>query len=431
MKTFKTMRLAGLLLLGLSALLNTQMVFANAGDTISNRAVIDYSVLGVNQEDIESSPTGNSVPGVGNGTSTTFVEDRMINFTVVEAGVAGYTTVAPGQTNAVLAFTVTNLSNSTQDFLLAALDTDRDTHNGGVADNFDTTAAPQVFVESGATAGFQTAQDTGVFIDELAEGASATVYIVGNIPAGVTNTQAAGYALVAQIAAGGAATVQGAAITNDDNNNVSPAGTYSNGATVVAAGTANNIADNPATVQVVFNDPAGAAVEDRDSGNAAQDVVRNGQHSDSDAYQVSAATLTVTKTSAVISDPVNGTTNPKAIPGAIVEYTVTIVNAAGGGTAQSVAVSDSLNAEITAIPPRLAYETGSYNAQGTCPGGGAPNPCGILVTAPDINGGAAQAVTNTNADADSGDFTANVVNMNTGNLDAGESATVRFRVQVQ
>lgn len=429
MKIFKTIRLTSLLLLGSSALLNTHVVFADAGDTISNRALIDYSILGVGQAGIESSPTGNTVPGVGNGADTTFVEDRMINFTVVEAGVAGYTNVAPGETNAILAFTITNLSNSVQDFLLAALDTDLDTHNSGAADNFDTTAAPQVFVESGATAGFQAVEDTAIFIDELTEGSAVTVYIVGNIPAGATNTQTAGYALVAQIAAGGGAGVEGAAITNDDNNNVSPAGTYSNGGTVVVAGTASNVADNPLTVQVVFNDPAGAATEDRDSANAAQDVARNGQHSDSDAYQLVAATLTVTKTSAVISDPVNGATNPKAIPGAIVEYTISITNAAGAGTAQSVAVSDSLAAEIAAN--RLAYETGSYNAQGTCPGGGAPNPCGILVTAPDINGGAAQAITNTNADADSGDFTANIVSMNSGNLDAGESATVQFRVLVQ
>ncbi len=38
------------------------------------------------------------------------------------------------------------------------------------------------------------------------------------------------------------------------------------------------------------------------------------------------ADLTVSKISSVISDPTNGTTNPKAIPGAIVEYLITIAN---------------------------------------------------------------------------------------------------------
>ena len=45
-------------------------------------------------------------------------------------------------------------------------------------------------------------------------------------------------------------------------------------------------------------------------------------------------TLTVQKTSAVISDPINGTTNPKRIPGAVVQYVVSITNS-GNGTVDS------------------------------------------------------------------------------------------------
>ncbi|MHA7818783.1 MAG: proprotein convertase P-domain-containing protein [Erythrobacter sp.] len=37
-------------------------------------------------------------------------------------------------------------------------------------------------------------------------------------------------------------------------------------------------------------------------------------------------TLSVSKVSSVISDPVNGTTNPKAIPGATIEYLITVTN---------------------------------------------------------------------------------------------------------
>jgi hypothetical protein len=427
MKTLTTRRIC-LLIGGLFALAGASSAFANAGDTISNIATISYSVGGVAQTAIESSPTGNTTPGVGSGTATTFVEDRLVNFSVAEAGTIGYATGIPDQDDVALQFTVTNNSNQTLDFLLRAVDTDLDTHNSGAADTTDVDNV-QVFVESGATAGYQAAQDTGIYIDELAEGASRTVYIIGDIPAGATNGQTAGYSLVAQVAQGGTAATQGTAITNDDNNNISPAGTYSNGATVVAAGTANNVADNTATVQTVFNDPAGGTAADRNSTGAAQDAARNGQASDSDAYQVTAAVLTVTKTSTVISDPVNGTTNPKSIPGAIVQYTVTIANGASGSTAQSVAISDSLATEIG--NGTLAYSASTFNGHATCPGSGAPNPCGILVTAPDINGGAAQAITNTNSDGDGGNFNANVVNMNVGNLDAGETATVQFRVQVQ
>jgi hypothetical protein len=415
MKSLITTRRICLLLASLYALTGVSSVFAVAGDTISNMATISYSVGGTAQAVIESSPTGNNTSGVGNGTATSFVEDRRINFSVVEAGTIGYATAAPGQNDIALQFTVTNSSNQILDFLLAAIDTDLNTHSGGAADNFDATGV-QVFVESGATAGYQAAQDTAVYVDELAVGGSSTVYIIGDIPAGALNSQTAGYALVAQVAAGGAAATQGTAITNDDNNQISPAGTYSNGGTSVVAGTANNVADNPATVQTVFNDPAGGAAEDWSSAGAT-DVARNGQAADSDAYQVNAATLTVTKTSSVLSDPVNGASNPKSIPGAIVQYTVTIANGAGAATAQGVLITDSLDTEITA--GNLAFDTNGYGA-GT----------GIRVTAPDINGGAPLALTNA-ADADAGDFTANVVSTNVGNLDAGESATVTFRVVVQ
>jgi uncharacterized repeat protein (TIGR01451 family) len=36
--------------------------------------------------------------------------------------------------------------------------------------------------------------------------------------------------------------------------------------------------------------------------------------------------ITVTKFSAVLSDPVNDTTNPKRIPGAVIEYSITTTN---------------------------------------------------------------------------------------------------------
>jgi hypothetical protein len=45
---------------------------------------------------------------------------------------------------------------------------------------------------------------------------------------------------------------------------------------------------------------------------------------------INKAKLTITKTLTVVSDPVNGGTNPKLIPGAIVDYVITITNAGTG-----------------------------------------------------------------------------------------------------
>lgn len=53
---------------------------------------------------------------------------------------------------------------------------------------------------------------------------------------------------------------------------------------------------------------------------------------------------TITKLETLISDPINGTTNPKRIPGAIVEYTVLVTNPGVAMTTNTVVVTDVLSA---------------------------------------------------------------------------------------
>jgi uncharacterized repeat protein (TIGR01451 family) len=71
--------------------------------------------------------------------------------------------------------------------------------------------------------------------------------------------------------------------------------------------------------------------------------------------------LAVTKISQVISDPINGTNDPKAIPGATVRYCI-IVNNAGNGTATNIVAGDILLPNISYIPGSL--QSGS-NCSGT------------------------------------------------------------------
>ena len=55
--------------------------------------------------------------------------------------------------------------------------------------------------------------------------------------------------------------------------------------------------------------------------------------------------LEVTKVATLLSDPVNGSNNPKAIPGAILEYTINVSNIGIGSTdANSVEITDPLPA---------------------------------------------------------------------------------------
>lgn len=97
--------------------------------------------------------------------------------------------------------------------------------------------------------------------------------------------------------------------------------------------------------------------------------------------------LRITKTSTVLSDPLNGTTNPKRIPGSLVRYSVTVANT-GAGVANAIAVTDPVpaNSDLfvsTASGPPITFSQGaiasglsfSYPANvgfSNQPGGGAP-----------------------------------------------------------
>jgi hypothetical protein len=63
---------------------------------------------------------------------------------------------------------------------------------------------------------------------------------------------------------------------------------------------------------------------------------------------------TVVKLVTVISDPVNGSTNPKAIPGAIVEYSLLVTNFTVALSLDSVIVTDILNTNTALVVTDIA-----------------------------------------------------------------------------
>lgn len=71
-----------------------------------------------------------------------------------------------------------------------------------------------------------------------------------------------------------------------------------------------------------------------------------------------AASISVSKTSSVVSDPVNNAAYPKAIPGAVVSYCIAITNN-GSGTATSVVATD-------ALPSGSTYVAGSMKSGTSC-----------------------------------------------------------------
>jgi uncharacterized repeat protein (TIGR01451 family) len=110
--------------------------------------------------------------------------------------------------------------------------------------------------------------------------------------------------------------------------------------------------------------------------------------------------LQVSKISQVVSDPVNGTSNPKSIPGSVQLYTITVTNSGVGAVdAASLIVTDAVPANTTMYVTTLSGDpvqfmqgtvasglTFNYPADVTYssqPGGGAPY---NYTPVPDANG---------------------------------------------
>lgn len=340
--------LSGAALFGLIS--QSALALTASGTVISNSATLGYTVGGVTQTGITSA-------------AATFTVDKKVDLSISATDVAAIS-VSPGQTAAVTTFTVTNLGNDPQDFSLAATNTAAGQVLFAKTDNFDTTGL-QVFVESGATAGFQAAQDTATYIDELAPGASKTVYVLASIPLGQINGDAALVSLKGTALAGGSAGTQGAALV----------------ATVGA---------NTAGVDIVFADAAGS-----------DDIVRNADYSARDAYYVSSALLSVSKTATLICDPLNGNASPKNIPGAAVQYAITITNAATATTSATLSqVTDALVAALSFDPklnsgalPATNCVSGNVANTLSASGFGAVSGTGTTTTTYAAPGLAGQAVT--------------------------------------
>ena len=321
-----------------------------AGTSITNNVSVNFQVGGVAQTAATA--------------SNSFTVDRRVNFTVAEVGTTT-TQVSPGETNAVTAFDVTNVTNAPLDFGLAATQLAGGTAAHGGTDNFDVTIV-NIFADTNTNGVYNPGVDQAItYLDQVAPDTDVRrVFIVANVPLGRATGDVAGVRLTATAA--------------------EPTAAGSLGATVTETAGANT-----AGIDTVFGDT-----------NADGNTARNGIHFDEDDYTVLAANLSATKTSRVISDPLNGTTNPKMIPGAVVEYCIAVSNG-GGATATNVAITDSLPATTTYLAAFGIFVNGTVTA-GTC------NADGVA----------------------GGSFAAGTVSAPLSNLAGGDTRTVVFRVTV-
>jgi hypothetical protein len=320
-----------------------------AGTSVINTVTLDYKVGGIDQNQVTATDS--------------FKVDRKVNLTVAEVGTIT-TTVTPGQAGAVTAFTVSNASNAPLDFVLSASQP-----NGGSAphtgtDNYQVSNL-KVYADTNTNGSYDpgTDQETG-YLDQVLADTSRTVFIVADVPLGRATGDVAVVKLSATAAEATAAGSLGATVTQ------------STGA-------------NTAEVDTVFADAA-------TGGN----VARDGIHFAEDDYTIKAAALTATKTSRVISDPFNGTTDPKMIPGAVVEYCIAVANGANSATASGVNISDEVPVQTT-YDAAFGIKLNGTVTGGVCTGG-----------------------------ASGGSYASGIVSGSLTDIAAGETRTLIFRVSV-
>jgi uncharacterized repeat protein (TIGR01451 family) len=274
-----------------ASLISTPVLAAGttAGTDIVNTVSVNYQVGGVAQTQENASDT---------------VEvDRKIDLTVA-ASDGTETSVGPGEVGAAVSFQVTNLSNDTLDFALTA--------SQAAGDDFDVGGTFAYFLDDGDGV-WEPGTDTSItHLNSLAPDTPVIVHVTTNLIPLSANTGDLGGLVLTALAK---ANDNGAAIGSD----------------LVEA------LSNTAGVDNVFADGAG----DTDGAN-------DGDYSATDAYLVLAAALSATKTSTILSNGANFNTGT-AIPGATIEYCITVSNAAGSATATNVAISDTLPATVTYV----------------------------------------------------------------------------------
>jgi len=298
----------------LAAFLLSQASFAggtDAGTIVENTATISYSVGGAAQAPITSDVAD-------------FKVDQKVDLTVT--GDSGTNIIvspstARATTGNKLTYVLKNEGNSPQDFSVLVKHLATDNFDAGTG----TTTSPQAFEacqftvtpDGPGTAIAATAISATPPVVSLIKDESATIEVTCSMP----NRP--------DVDDGHLSTLEVLAAAVD-------------AAGVIMA--ESTIADREDDIDVVLADGIGAS-----------DANRDAIHSDTQTYEIDVPMLTVVKKSAVISDPFNGTAQPKRIPGAVVEYTITVENTSDS-VASGLTVTDVLTA---AIAGEVAYVTGS------------------------------------------------------------------------
>ena len=330
MKTVKS-KFGLLFRLGITAtaLLIGQQALAlgtDAGTQVSNQATVSYSVGGAAQTPIDSDPLGNSIPGAGN--PTMFLVDRRVSFTLAPTD-AVHTPVTPGGVDVFAAYTLTNTGNAIMDFrlTLAQLSSGDGAVNGLVDTDVDMSNVRIRVANGDGAAGVPDLATDLDFVDELAEDATVVIYVFADAALALVNGDIANVELTATSADDATATATPLVLDPDLAESPGP--------------------DVPTIIESVF-----------------ADLGLDGFEASRDGFEVVSSLLTITKTATVISDPFG---SGKAVPGAIIEYVITVDNTLGLVDATNVSIADTIDADVTFVDE--AYGAGqdvSFSTGGFC-----------------------------------------------------------------
>ena len=266
------------------------------------------------------------------GMTETFRVARKIDLTLVADQASQELQVLPNQTTATIQFTLTNLGNpnpagAAQDFHINVANTG--TLAGSAALTYSATASTTLgeYYVTVDDAAYDVGTPTAV---SLASNGTATVRVIANIPSGATDGLADVFTVTAIAVDSGVAVTESRTADLDD-------------------------------LDRVFADAASTTSMTGSTAASPLDVALNGQAVAETRMLVAAPQLSATKTAVVLDeglgtfdcDAGTGTATPASaprspIPGACVEYTITVENdASASADATAVTISDVLPSDVT------------------------------------------------------------------------------------
>lgn len=273
-----------------------QAAMTPAGTSIVNTANVSYT-----------DPDGDSKTTPSNPETVKVAE--LLDVTVVKNGTLPTSVLTPS-TDQVVSFTVTNTGNGQEVYALTA-------SNSLTGDQFDP-ANVRIYIDTngnGLLDGGDVLLDPSVNDPNIAPGANVKILVVSDIPTGLNNGDLGNVRLSAE-----SLTTQATGVSPD------PVGT------VFAGQGTDGVDAVVGTTQAVGEDTHGYVVR-----NFNLDLVKTSQ-------------LTHT----------NPALNGKAVPGAIITYTLTL-NATGGGTFNEIVITDNIPTHTTYVPGSLTLNGAGLN----------------------------------------------------------------------